>query len=121
MSDSVLMWLGPLYLLIGVGMLYLFWAGKLISEVRPDGVYIQFVPFHRGFRRFAYEDIDVIEARQYSPIREYGGWGMRYGPKGGAFNMYGNRGVQFVFKNGRRVLVGSQQADTMVDAIRSFR
>jgi hypothetical protein len=47
---------------------------------------------------------------------------VRIGPGaklGGAYNMKGNRGVQLVFKNGIRLLIGSQEAENLEQAIRS--
>lgn len=41
--------------------------------------------------------------------RDYGGWGIRYGRKGKAFNVFGSRGLQLEFTNGKRLLIGSQK------------
>jgi len=37
-----------------------------------------------------------------------------------AYNMSGNQGVQLVFKNGKKLLIGSQKADELAEAIRSI-
>lgn len=55
--------------------------------------------------------------RAYSPIGEYGGWGIRNGKHGRAFNMRGNEGVQLVLRSGQRVLIGSQRPEELVRAI----
>ena len=111
-----------------VATLLLIWffnyAIKMVTEVRDDGVYVQWWPLMRMFRRYPFTDIESAKARTYNPIGEYGGWGIRVriGPGaklGGAYNMQGNRGVQLVFKNGTRLLIGSQQADNLEQAIRS--
>jgi hypothetical protein len=39
---------------------------------------------------------------------EYGGWGIKYGKMGKAYNVSGNRGVQLEFTDGKRLLIGSQ-------------
>ncbi|MHC4338483.1 MAG: hypothetical protein ACYSTG_11155 [Planctomycetota bacterium] len=62
-------------------------------------------------------------ARTYKPIREYGGWGIRYSFRKGigrAYNMSGNKGVQLVFKNGKKLLIGSQKPDELAQAINSI-
>jgi hypothetical protein len=56
---------------------WLFYAVKLITEVRRDGLYIRFWPL--AWRRIGYDQIIECEARVYHPIREYGGWGIRWG------------------------------------------
>ena len=48
--------------------------------------------------------------RKYSPLREYGGWGVRgsFG-KNKAYNVKGNQGIQIELKKGGKVLVGTQR------------
>jgi hypothetical protein len=62
---------------------------------------------------------NVVRAyyRAYSPINEYGGWGIRTGARGKAFNMRGNEGVQLVLRSGQRVLIGSQRPEELAAAI----
>ena len=105
---------------IAIAVLFVFL--KLETEVRSDGVYVRFLPFHIHFKRFATEDLSEYYARQYKPIREYGGWGIRCGlfGKGKAYNVSGNKGVQLVFKDGKRLLIGSQNAEELEQAIRSI-
>lgn len=114
--------IGPLlgflaFVVFAVGLpLFIRWT-KLITEVRNEGIYIRFVPFIRR-RLIPYDQIQSCEARACSPIGEYGGWGIRWGPSGKAYNMSGNRGVQLVFKDGKRLLIGSQRADELAAAIK---
>lgn len=110
-----------LWLVFGVGLPGLFWYMHLVTEVRADGGYVRFVPFHLRWRRFAFEDIASCEARTYRPLREYGGWGIRWGPGGWAYNVSGNRGAQLVLRSGKRVLLGSQRADELAAAIAQGR
>jgi len=56
-------------------------------------------------------------AREYKPIREYGGWGIRYVIGGIAYNVYGNKGVQLILKNKKKVLVGTQKPEEFYQAI----
>ena len=90
---------------------------RLETEVRGDGLYVRFFPFHRGSKRFTRGDLQEYYACQYRPIREYGGWGIRYGAKGKAYNVSGKEGVQLVLGSGKRLLIGSQRAQELADAI----
>ena len=104
---------------IGIAALFLFL--KLVTEVSPDGLYVRYLPFHIHFKRIDPEDLSEYYARQYKPVREYGGWGIRYSFRNGkAYNVSGNKGVQLVFKNGKRLLIGSQRAEELETAIRSI-
>lgn len=105
------------WLIIGVGLpLFLFFT-KLITEVRDDGIFVQLFPLHWSFRKIAFDELKSYEVRTYHPIREYGGWGIRIGSKGLAYNISGNTGVQLILKNGKRILIGSQKAEELFRAI----
>jgi Family of unknown function (DUF6141) len=105
-------------LLIGIGLPLLFLFIMLVVEVRRDGLYYRFYPFHLSFHGIPYGEIKKVEARTYRPVKEYGGWGIRFSKRNGkAYNMSGDRGVQLELMNGKRVLFGSQQADELAAAI----
>lgn len=102
--------------LLPVGLIWLIAEKmRLITEVRNDGLYVRLIPFN--FRRIPFEDIASATVRRYRPILEYGGWGIRYGPKGMAYNASGDRGVQLVLHNGQHILIGSQQPEELLIAI----
>ncbi|MBK8703741.1 MAG: hypothetical protein IPN33_08970 [Saprospiraceae bacterium] len=52
-----------------------------------------------------------VYVRQYKPIAEFGGWGLRYSMsgKGRALNVSGNMGLQLEFKDGKKLLIGTQK------------
>jgi hypothetical protein len=110
--------------LFGIGVpaaiAVLFTVLKLETQVRIDGLYVRFFPIHISFKRFSPEDLSEAYARQYKPISEYGGWGIRGYGKNKAYNTRGNEGVQLVFNNGKRLLIGSQNAQELEEAIQSI-
>jgi hypothetical protein len=107
-----------IWIAFGIGLPIFFFSIKLITEVRNDGIYLRFFPLHRKFKVYPYDEIEKYEVRTYRPIYEYGGWGIRYGFKGRAYNVYGNKGIQLIFKNKKRLLIGSQKAEEFYNAIR---
>jgi len=78
-----------------------------MTEVRDDGVYFRFFPLHLSFHRIGLEEIVRFEVQTYRPIRDYGGWGIRYGWKGKAYNVSGNRGVHSLTKSAPGCLVSA--------------
>lgn len=88
---------------------------ELHVTVGDAGVHIRMVPF--ASRTIAPAHIARWEARTYRPIREYGGWGVRFGPRGRAYNVSGDRGVELTLDNGKRVLIGSQRSEDLAAAI----
>lgn len=114
--DSIL-WI--IWVVFGIVFPVFYFSVKLSTEVRHDGIYIRFFPFHRKFRTLPFEAIKKYEVRDYSPLREYGGYGIRYGRSGKAYNVSGKRGVQLELVSGRRILIGSKKAIELAEAIRT--
>jgi len=117
----------PIILLIATGVLVpiavalLFITLKLETEVRTDGFYVRFFPVHLSYKKFPPQDIIQHYQRQYRPILEYGGWGIRYSFKAGkAYNVSGNQGVQLILKNNKRLLIGSKKPDQLAEAVQSL-
>jgi len=117
MSDTGLAVTGTLTILLHLGIIALFAVCRLIIEVRSEGLYIRFVPFHLSYRRIPLEDLESFEALTYRPMREYGGWGIKGGRGGTAYNVSGDRGVRLNYATGRHILIGSQRADELAEAI----
>ena len=84
---------------------------KLYTRIDSMGVHYRMKPLHFKEQTIPWEDIDLIHVREYSPIKEYGGWGIRYGKSGKAFNVRGNYGIQIVKKDGKKLLIGTQRPE----------
>jgi hypothetical protein len=95
----------------------LVYSIRLQTEVRANGIYFKMWPLHRTFRHISWSEIERYESKQYGPLREFGGWGIRWVPGKIAYNVRGNRGVWIERTNGRAVLIGSQHAEEFVRAI----
>ncbi len=106
-----------IWLAFGVGLPLFFRALRLVTVVDAAGVHYRFVPFHLAARVLARGYIAGYEARTYKPLREYGGWGIRSGRGGDAYNVSGDRGVQFVLAGGKRILLGTQRPAEFVAAL----
>jgi len=118
-AARVLLISGSFAIMLCVGIVVLFYIMKLVTEVRSDGLYIRFYPLHRSFHKIPLENLKECEARTYRPLREYHGWGVRYVRKGKVYNVSGNLGVRLDYSNGRHLLIGSQKAEELAQAIKS--
>ena len=108
-----------LWLLIGIGLPLFFVYLKLVITVTDEAIVIHYRPLTR--RTIQIADVAHVEARTYSPLREYGGWGIRGLGSKKAYNVSGDRGVELTLEDGRKVLIGSQRADALADAIAAAR
>lgn len=122
LASCALVAMGHLRNLIGIGValavVAFFAMSRLVVRVSAGALDLDFRPFVK--RRIQLNDIASCEARTYHPIREYGGWGVRWGWKGGrAYNVRGNRGIQIVLRNGDSILVGSQRTEDLLSSVRN--
>lgn len=118
MSDT-----GLLISALAVGLLtVLFIFFRLETIVKNDGVYVRFFPFQLKFKRYSWDTVSVSYIRKYSPIAEYGGWGLRVGlfGKGMAFNVSGNMGLQLEFHSKKKLLIGTNKPEELTDTLRSI-
>jgi len=115
--DSIMI---VLAILFGIGLPLFMYTTNLTTEIRSDGLYFRFFPFHLSFRRIGAQEIKKFEACTYSPIKDYGGWGIRYGRKGKAYNISGNRGVQFKLSSGKHLLIGSRRPEELAEILASI-
>lgn len=106
--------------LFGILLPLFFYHLKLVTEVRSDGVYVMFFPLQFHSRRIAFDDIKNHKIRTYSALKEYGGYGIRFGSKGKAYNVYGDKGIQFEFRDGTLLLIGTQRPEEFASALNSF-
>ena len=114
-SNDGLIWFT---VLIGVGLPLLFYNIRLTTRVSEEGFHYQFFPIHLKERTIPFRDIESFKARKYSPLKEFGGWGIRFGFEGKAYNVSGEEGLQLVLKNERKVLFGSQKAKELEKAMK---
>mgnify|MGYP006296996953 CR=1 FL=1 len=110
-----------LLIVFGVILPVLFYINKLETRVYDDGIYIRYYPFHLSYRKYSFEDIKNYKSITYSALKEYGGWGIRYKLRGKtkAYNVCGNSGVLLEFKDGKKLLIGSQKVDELSSVINS--
>jgi hypothetical protein len=96
---------------------------KLETRINGAGVHYRFVPFHFSYQSILWEEVAEAYIREYSPLREYGGWGIRYGlgKSGRAYNVSGNMGLQLVLRSGKRVLIGTRQPEQIQEILHKLK
>jgi hypothetical protein len=121
LSDGGLIAVFTGILLLHAAVMALFWFARLAVEVTPAEVSICFRPFHLQPRRIPLDQIEEARARDYDPLMEFGGWGVRMGASGPAYNVSGDHGVQLTLRDGKQILIGSQKAEELAAAIREAK
>lgn len=96
---------------------------RLETRIGAEGIHVCFFPFHLKFKKFSWDEISQCYVREYAPIGEFGGWGLRFGlfGQGNAWNVAGNKGLQIEFKNGKKLLIGTQKPELMAEALEKIK
>jgi len=100
---------------------FLFIMGRLDTKIDSSGICVRFFPLGFVYTCYTWHTIETASVRNYDPISEYGGWGIRYSFKRGkALTTSGNMGIQIVLKNGKKILIGTQRPDEVKIELNSF-
>lgn len=93
----------------------------LETTIDESGIAYRFFPIQLKPKKIVWKEMDQCHTRTYKPIAEYGGWGYRMGfGKGKALNVKGNQGIQIVLKNGKKLLLGTQEPEAAQAVITKY-
>lgn len=88
---------------------------RLATTVTSDAINVRYGFLYKT--RVPLSEIALAEAVEYSPVRDYGGWGVRGWQRRRALNARGNQGVLLTRANGSTLLVGSQRPRELLEAL----
>lgn len=107
---SRLVLLGSVAVLFIVAVLIVMLLSRLQTKITYDGIVITFPPLKRKSHKVKIQEIERFEIRTYRAGSEFGGYGFRSRRTSGqAYTVSGNIGLQLYFKNGKKLLIGTQK------------
>ena len=115
-SNGGLLFLAVLLVVVYVRLITV----RLVTDLRPAEIAVGLRGLWRK-RRIPLYQVRTARAVEYDPIRDFGGYGVRSGFRGQAYIARGNRGVELELQDGRKVLIGSQDAARLVRLIAASR
>lgn len=110
-----------LIILISITLLYF---AKLEVSVEENHVSIRFFPVHLFRpRKIFLDDIEDFTSEEYSPLKEFGGWGWRWLPfhDKTAYSVEGHKCVRLEMKDDTEIVIGSQKPDELEEAISELK
>lgn len=118
-NDSLMMEV-ILSVIVSSGLILLMRSFCLKTTIDENGVSYQFYPIHNRPINKAWSEISEIFVRSYT-WKEYRGLGVRYSSfNGDALNISGKTGIQLIFKNGKPLLIGTQQSAVVEEVLKQF-
>lgn len=110
----------PLLLVMGIAFPWFFFTVHLRVTVTEDRLRLRYFPFVT--KTWTHDDIAQATAVTFRPIREHGGWGIKYSIDGAwVYSAYGNTGVELLLRDGKKVIIGSQRSSELAQAILRLR
>ncbi|MCX6001619.1 MAG: DUF1648 domain-containing protein [Chloroflexi bacterium] len=117
---QVLPWLSIILILIGFGFITTY-GGFRISVTR-DLVAVKMGILGINLLRLKTAEITAVELHDFSPLHDFGGYGIRFNSGIQAYYLKGDRGVLLSAAGGKRYLLGSddpEQLAAVIDAARA--
>lgn len=104
-------------------VLLLFLSMRLYVRIDDKGVHFRYTPFHFKTHSIPWNEITEISVEEYSPIAEYGGWGVRFSVKGRgkAFSVSGSKGIRIKRLYRGELLLGINQFEAAEKAVKAFK
>jgi hypothetical protein len=103
-----------IFVLTGLSAIALFIRSiRLHTVITTAGIYVRYFPFSARYTFVGWENIKQCSLRQYNPLAEYGGWGIKMiAPENGwSYSFSGTTGLQIEFRDGTKLLIGTKSAN----------
>ena len=115
----VLTWLSILFILIGFGFITTY-GGFRISVTR-DTVAVKMGVLGINLLKLKTAEITAVELHDFSPLHDFGGYGIRLNGEMQAYFLKGDRGVLVSVAGGKRYLLGSDGPEQLAAVINAAR
>ena len=108
---------------IAVAFIFLL-SIKLSTKINEQGVYYQYFPNNFSEKHISWSDIEQCYIKKHNSIRTFGGYGYRrcfYPKKGLSINIGGKFGIQLILKNGKKILIGTQNVKDVKRTLETYK
>ena len=101
------------------GVTILLYLSRLDAKVTPSGLSTRFYPMEWSFRETEWKDIVQMRIVTIRPLRDFWGWGLRYGLNSKAYIITGDKCVELELSNGSKLYVNTLLPEKFLFALAS--
>jgi len=94
---------------------------KLETRIDQNGVSFSYFPFVRTWRKYPREKIQSISVISYSPITDYGGWGLKGNKSTKAYSILGNQGILIDTGEKKKILIGTSKVKELKEYLENWK
>lgn len=110
-------WVGLIVGISGASMIMMY--GGLRVSVTREVITVSFGILGSNVLTLKTSDIATMELKEFSPIADFGGYGIRFSGKVSAYYLRGTRGVLFTMANGKQYLIGSDKPEELYAVVQA--
>ncbi len=83
---------------------------KLETRIDQFGISFRYFPFINSWRKYPFDQIKKLEVINYSPITDYGGWGLKGNSTTKAYSILGDQGLLLDVGEKKKIMIGTMKA-----------
>lgn len=93
---------------------------KLETRIDRESVSFRYVPFIRKWRKYPKQEIKSIRVINYSPITDYGGWGLKGNQTTRAYSVLGDEGLLLDVGEKKKLMIGTMKSRELTDFMQDW-
>ena len=114
-------WIIPVIFLT-MGTIFLFLMSiKLETRIDPYSIKYRYFPYIPKWKVISKEEVKSIEVISYSPITDYGGWGIKGNRTTKAYSVLGDQGLLIDVGQKKKIMIGTQKALELSSFLEKWR
>jgi hypothetical protein len=94
---------------------------RLETRIDQNGISFKYFPFIRSWRKYPKESIKTITVINYSPITDFGGWGLKGNKTTKAYSITGNQGLLFDVGENKKIMIGTMKAKGLEEYLSTWK
>jgi hypothetical protein len=90
---------------------------KLQTRIDSDSLSFRYIPFIRKWRQYKKGEIKSAQVISYSPLTDYGGWGLKGNATTKAYSILGDQGLLFDVGEKKKIMIGTMKSKELKEFI----
>jgi hypothetical protein len=112
------LWVSIVLFIVGLPIIALYGGQRTVINRRELSV--RWGLFGLRVLRLSVNNMSEAVLHEFAPLRDFGGYGIRFNREMKAYYLRGNRGVKITMSNGMKYLVGSDRPQHLADVVRTL-
>lgn len=93
---------------------------QLKTRIDSKGIHFKFSPFINKWRIIAKSQIKSVKVINYSPISDYGGWGLKGNRTTKAYSILGDEGLLIDIGQKKKIMLGTKKGKELKAFLRDW-